>query len=419
MLKGEGNFSKKEAFHPMLSNARKISDSLRKNFTVTASSFIAFSATTGLAGYEIVKDDVTLTVNGKKQEIRTHAKTVKELLQEQNIKPRKEDYVYPSLNTPITDDLNIVWEASKEVTLTIDGKKQKIWTTAKTVDELLNLQHIQIGQHDKVAPALDKKIKKGMEIHVEKAFPVQLNVGGKQQQVWATSTTVADFLKQQNVKLGKLDRVEPSLQEKIKENMVVKVIKVEKVTDVVEEPVDFAVVTKQDPTLPKGERRVIHPGEKGLVAKTYEIVLENGKEVARKLIAVKQIKNSKTRIVAIGTKVVERRSANVQNRPTSRGQHGAAKEFYVTATAYTAYCEGCSGITRTGINLRRNPSVKVIAVDPNIIPLGSKVYVEGYGYAIAADTGSGINGYEIDVFLPERSDAIRWGRKRVKIKVLQ
>jgi uncharacterized protein YabE (DUF348 family) len=401
----------------MLPNMKSISDSLRKNFTVTASSFIAFSATTGFAGYEIAKDDVTLTVNGKKQEIRTHAKTVKEVLQEQNIKPKKEDYVYPSLDTPITDDLNIVWEASKKVTLTVDGKKQEIWTTAKDVAELLNSQHIKIEKHDKIAPAPNTKIKKGMEISVEKAFPVQLDVGGKQQQVWATSTTVADFLKQQDVKLGELDRVEPFLHEKIKENMVVKVIKVEKVTDVVEEPIDFAVVTRQDAQLPKGERRVISRGEKGRVLKKYEIVIENGKEVSRKLVETKTIKESKDRIIAIGT-----RSTHTQNRPVqtvSRGQKYAAKEIYVTASAYTAYCQGCSGKTSTGIDLRANPSAKVIAVDPNIIPLGSKVYVEGYGYAIAADTGSGINGYEIDVFFPKKSDAFRWGKKRVKVRILQ
>jgi resuscitation-promoting factor RpfB len=404
----------------MLPNMKSISDSLRKNFTVTAGSFIAFSATTGFVGYELAKDDVTLTVNGKKQEIRTHAKTVKEVLQEQNIKPRKEDYVYPSLDTPITDDLTIVWEASKKVTLTVDGKKQEIWTTAKDVAELLNSQHIKIEKHDKIAPAPNTKIKKGMEVNVEKAFPVQLNVGGKQQQVWATSTTVADFLKQQGVKLGELDRVEPSLQEKIKENMVVKVIKVEKVTDVVEVPIDFAVVTRQDAQLPKGERRVISPGEKGRVLKKYEVVLENGKEVSRKLIETKTIKKSKERIVVIGTKMNERRSTHTQSRSVaSRGQQHAAKEIYVTASAYTAYCQGCSGTTSMGINLRANPSAKVIAVDPNIIPLGSKVYVEGYGYAIAADTGSGINGYEIDVFIPNKSDALRWGRKRVKVRILQ
>ncbi|EID42539.1 G5 and 3D domain-containing protein [Parageobacillus thermoglucosidasius] len=399
----------------ILPNMKRISDSLRKNFTVTASSFIAFSATTGLAGYEIAKDDVTLTVNGKKQEIRTHAKTVKEVLQEQNIKPRKEDHVYPSLDTPITDDLNIVWEASKKVTLIVDGKKQEIWTTAKNVGELLNSQHITLGKHDKIAPSPNAEIKKGMEVNVEKAFPVQLNVGGKQKQVWATSTTVADFLKQQNVKLGELDRVEPSLQEKVKEGMIVKVVKVQKVTDVVEEPIDFAVVTRRDAQLPKGEQRVISPGEKGKALKRYEVVLENGKEVSRKLIETKLMKASKNRIVAIGTRSAHARPVQI----ASRGQRHATKEFYVTATAYTAYCEGCSGTTSTGIDLRANPSAKVIAVDPRIIPIGSKVYVEGYGYAIAGDTGSSINGYKIDVFFPKKSDAFRWGKKRVKVKIIQ
>jgi resuscitation-promoting factor RpfB len=418
MFRERGEYSrKKEAFCMILPNMRRISDSLRKNFTVTASSFIAFSATTGFAGYEIAKDDVTLTANGKKQEIRTHAKTVKEVLQEQNIEPRKEDYVYPSLDTPITDDLNIVWEASKKVTLIMDGKKQEIWTTAKSVGELLNSQHIKIGEHDKIAPSPNAKIKKGMEVNVEKAFPVHLNVGGKQKQVWATSTTVADFLKQQNVKLGELDRVEPSLQEKVKEDMIVKVVKVQKVTDVVEEPINFAVVTRQDAQLPKGERRVISPGEKGSALKKYEVVLENGREVSRKLMETKVIKASKNRIVAIGTRSTRAQSRSVQI--ASRGQRHAAKEFYVTATAYTAYCEGCSGKTSTGIDLRANPSAKVIAVDPSVIPIGSKVYVEGYGYAIAADTGSSINGYKIDVFFPKESDAFRWGKKRVKVKILQ
>ena len=72
----------------------------------------------------------------------------------------------------------------------------------------------------------------------------------------------------------------------------------------------------------------------------------------------------------------------------------------MTATAYTASCNGCSGVTATGFNLRANPDAKVIAVDPSVIPLGSKVYVEGYGYAIAADTGGSVKGKRIDVFFP-------------------
>lgn len=93
-------------------------------------------------------------------------------------------------------------------------------------------------------------------------------------------------------------------------------------------------------------------------------------------------------------------------------------EMVVTATAYTAYCEGCSGTTAYGIDLRANPNQKVIAVDPRVIPLGTKVWVEGYGEAIAGDTGGAIKGHKIDVFIPEYENAMQWGVKTVKIKVL-
>ncbi|MBM7693615.1 3D (Asp-Asp-Asp) domain-containing protein [Peribacillus deserti] len=95
------------------------------------------------------------------------------------------------------------------------------------------------------------------------------------------------------------------------------------------------------------------------------------------------------------------------------------KEITVTATAYTASCRGCSGITATGLNLKKNPNAKAISVDPRIIPLGSKVYVPGYGYAVAADKGSAVKGNKIDVFISSKSKAIQWGRKTVKIKVMK
>ncbi len=101
------------------------------------------------------------------------------------------------------------------------------------------------------------------------------------------------------------------------------------------------------------------------------------------------------------------------------GNGSVVKEFTVSATAYTASCKGCSGVTRTGINLKKNPGLKVIAVDPNVIKLGTKVYVEGYGYAVAGDTGGAIKGNKIDVFIPTQSEALKWGRKNVKIKILK
>lgn len=81
----------------------------------------------------------------------------------------------------------------------------------------------------------------------------------------------------------------------------------------------------------------------------------------------------------------------------------------------TAYCE--TGKTATGYNLRKHPNAKVIAVDPRVIPLGSKVKIPGYGTAIARDTGGAIKGKIIDVHFKSRHQALKWGRKRLKIIV--
>jgi 3D (Asp-Asp-Asp) domain-containing protein/LysM repeat protein len=101
-----------------------------------------------------------------------------------------------------------------------------------------------------------------------------------------------------------------------------------------------------------------------------------------------------------------------------KSEEGNSNEITVKATAYTASCEGCSGTTATGVDLNANPDAKVIAVDPTVIPLGSKVYVEGYGEAIAADTGGAIKGNRIDVFIPSEQDAINWGNKQVNITII-
>ncbi|MGN7388670.1 3D domain-containing protein [Sporosarcina sp. SAFN-015] len=107
-------------------------------------------------------------------------------------------------------------------------------------------------------------------------------------------------------------------------------------------------------------------------------------------------------------------NVSVSSPPESTGA-----EMTVTATAYTAYCTGCSGTTAYGIDLRSNPNQKVIAVDPSIIPLGTKVWVEGYGEAIAGDVGSAIKGHKIDVFIPTYESAMEWGVKKVKLKIIK
>ncbi|SDN74878.1 3D (Asp-Asp-Asp) domain-containing protein [Psychrobacillus sp. OK028] len=109
----------------------------------------------------------------------------------------------------------------------------------------------------------------------------------------------------------------------------------------------------------------------------------------------------------------------IVKHPDSIPPEGPGKEMTVEATAYTAYCYGCIGITAYGIDLRSNPEEKVIAVDPTVIPLGTKVWVEGYGEAIAGDTGGAIKGNRIDVFIPTYDGAIEWGRQEITLKILE
>ncbi|WP_415818392.1 ubiquitin-like domain-containing protein [Mesobacillus thioparans] len=383
----------------------------KKKLVLFSASFLVFAAALGFFMYEGSKKTVALTLDGEERVIKTHATTIQDIFNDLDISLRSEDYLSLAAHTKVKDNLSIVWKPAKQVEVIQDQENKKYWTAADTVGDFLKEQKIVINEHDKLSPNPDAKLKQDVKIAIQRAFPLKLTVGGKEQEVWSTSTTVADFLSQQGITLNEMDRVEPALKQTVTKDAVINVTRVEKVTDVVEEPISYAVITQKDSKLEKGKQKVVTEGQEGLLSKEYEVVLENGKEVSRKLVSEKTMKEKKDKVVAMGTKVIVAQVSRGSSEP-------AGNEFYVSSTAYTANCNGCSGYTSTGINLRANPNAKVIAVDPSVIPLGTKVYVEGYGYAIAADRGSAIKGNKIDVFFASKSDAYRWGRKKVKIKIL-
>src|SRR5699024_7363548 len=94
------------------------------------------------------------------------------------------------------------------------------------------------------------------------------------------------------------------------------------------------------------------------------------------------------------------KTKDVKTKEKKETNKHSIKEITMSATGYTAKCTGCSGITATGIDLNKNPNAKVVAVDPSVIPLGSRVWVSGYGEAIAGDTGGAIKGNRIDLHFP-------------------
>ncbi|GEB76658.1 peptidoglycan-binding protein [Sporolactobacillus inulinus] len=156
--------------------------------------------------------------------------------------------------------------------------------------------------------------------------------------------------------------------------------------------------------------------------KKIESLLENSRKIDTAVPANSADQNKK-QISEPESKSAEqsRVQAAPQKKDTVRKTENVSivREFYANSTAYTANCTGCSGTTATGINLNQNPNSKVIAVDPSVIPLGTKLFVEGYGYAVAGDTGGAIKGHRIDVFFKDNNRALQWGRRTVKVKVLE
>ncbi|THE10646.1 LysM peptidoglycan-binding domain-containing protein [Bacillus timonensis] len=166
-----------------------------------------------------------------------------------------------------------------------------------------------------------------------------------------------------------------------------------------------------------GLNLVIFEGVKGTAAVTAEKPVQSV-EVSTKVSASSTPAVKTQQETTATAPTTETANTSTAASPATETSKTSSKEFLMEATAYTATCEGCSGITSTGINLLENPNAKVISVDPSIIPLGSKVYVEGYGEAIAGDTGGAIKGNKIDVFIPSKQEAIHFGRKQVKVTIL-
>ena len=389
-------------------------ESLRRKQTgVIVLSLVLFVSVIAFVFYQVTKEQVVLQVNGEETELYTHAKTVEQLLQQQNITVGDHDKLSPSMDTVIEENMTITWDQAKEVVISVDGNQSSIWTTEKIVKNILEEANIEVAEHDLVSQSLNTEVGADNKIDIQKAFQLTLVDGLEERQVWSTSTTVANFLKQQEIYLGEFDRVSKEMESVITPNEKIAVVRVEKVTDVVEESIAFAVEKKNDSSILKGNEKVITAGQNGKVERSYEVVKENGQEISRILAGEKVVAEPVNKVVAVGTKVV---TAAVSRDNSSAPSGGT--EFYVTATAYTPYCAGCSGVTATGIDVKANPSMKLIAVDPSIIPLGTKVWVEGYGYAIAGDTGGSIKGNKIDVLFATKAEAYSWGRKKVRIKVL-
>ncbi|TBX56048.1 enterotoxin [Bacillus cereus] len=156
-------------------------------------------------------------------------------------------------------------------------------------------------------------------------------------------------------------------------------------------------------------------------AKAQEIAKAKEEAKAREIAKAKE--EAKAREIAKAKEEAKAREALKAKEGSKNNAQSAKRELTVVATAYTADPSengtyGGRVLTAMGHDLTANPNMRIIAVDPKVIPLGSKVWVEGYGEAIAGDTGSAIKGNRIDVLMGSKSKAMNWGRQTVKVKIL-
>lgn len=299
---------------------------------------------------------------------------------------------------------------NNDVTLKVDDKVVQMSTFSGDVEDLLKERGIQIDSTDKVLPGLDAKLEDGMEVEFKNSFKINLTVAGLQKEITTTEDTVKDLLNKQNIRVSRLDILSHSLNHKLQPNEKIDIIKVEEKIVKETAKIPYEVKTILDDSLYKGETRKAKVGRLGEKQIAYKVVYHNGKPVNKIVVAENITVEPTNEIVKKGTAEIRVASAASSTRSVSRSMSTSGINMTVTATAYTG-----GGITATG----RPAAYGVIAVDPRVIPYGTKVYIPQFGGTfVAADTGGAIKGNKIDVYLNSYSECINFGRRTLDIVVL-
>lgn len=269
-----------------------------------------------------------------------------------------------------------------------------------TVGDALAEQGVRFGASDIVVPSLSSELVAGTHVYVRHALDIRLVVAaGAAEALKTHGRTVGDVLSQAGVALEGMDRVSPRADKLVRPGMTIRVTTVREFTDTTEDPIQYLGFVRYDPELAKGQEIITTGGSPGSIRREYRVRLVNGREVRRDPVS-ETITPAIDEIVTVGTYVkpaapVAVAAAVAPPAPAPAPSEGmtCARTLRVYATWYTAASAGGSGVTSTGTGVYKG----IVAVDPAVIPLGTRMYIPGYGYGTAADTGSGIRGNHIDL----------------------
>jgi 3D (Asp-Asp-Asp) domain-containing protein len=304
---------------------------------------------------------------------------------------------------------------AKHVTLVHDGLAETIETRAETADELLVEHSLVRSPEDALNVDPQSILTDGETVVYRAAVPVTVVVDGQPHTLRSAAANVSELLKQQGVAFDRHDAVSPAPSSALENDAVVTVQHVDSWTETVRKKLAAKVVKRWAFTLAAGKTKVVDPGAAGVAEVDYAVTRTPDRRSFRRTALVRRILRApRARIVAEGIG-----EYTALSQIASRGIEGtlklASSALSMVATAYTAGCSGCSGITASG----RPAGHGVVAVDPSVIPLGTRMYIPGYGHAVAGDTGGAIRGRRIDLGFNSSGEANRFGRRPITVYLIK
>jgi len=268
----------------------------------------------------------------------------------------------------------------RAVAVTIQNGEQvvQVRTAGATVGDALYAAGVQVYMADTVVPSTDAPLLPGMTIQIRRSVPARVVVDGRRLETRAQGETVSDLLAEAGVALMGLDYSIPGEGAAVQPGMTVRVVRVTEEVISETEVIPFQNQNAPDPTLELDQIRLLQSGQNGLQRTDVRVRYENGVEVEREALDPVVVQSPQDRVVNYGTGVVSR------SIDTEQGPREYWRKVRVYATSYHPAALGGDDVTATGRKLTKG----VVAIDPDLFPYGTELYIPGYGVGLAADTGS-------------------------------
>jgi len=315
----------------------------------------------------------------------------------------------------------------KNVTINDAGLKVSAVTMDQTVGSLLGEFGIEMSEHDSIDVDTKAMVKDDMEVVIRRAMPLTVSTKDKDTEIYMVAGTVKEALEKAAVKVDKNDEVYPSLDTYIEPGMEIEVVKVETKYETEKEKIGFKETTRKNKNLKKGREVTVQKGVQGVREIKYLLTYKNGVLTSRKEVKSTVTKKPVNEIVEIGTRtavLMERTPRTSQIYSKTLYEHKKALKPAPGIIEKVVYADYVTAYTHTGHRTATGtyPKIGTVAVDPKKIPYGTKLYIPGYGYGRAEDTGAfrGKSFLQLDLFMDKEQDCWNWGRKRqVKIYILE